>query len=91
MSDLVIVTSDSPANDADGSQSATASCSSAGADHRAVSGGVEVRGSTDGVTVTESRPTGIAGEVPGGWQVAAEGPSNSDWSVRAYAVCALVN
>ena len=50
-----------------------------------------MRGSTDGVTVTESRPTGIAGEVPGGWQVAAEGPENSDWSVRAYAVCALVN
>lgn len=48
-------------------------------------------GSADGVTVTETRPTGIAGEVPGGWQVAADGPAGDGWSVRAYAVCALVN
>ena len=48
-------------------------------------------GSTAGVSVTESRPSGIAGEVPGGWEVAASGPEGSSWSVRAYAVCALVN
>ena len=89
MSDLVIVTSDSSGTGAN--KTATASCSTAGEDHRAVSGGVEVRGSVTGVTVTETRPTGIAGEVPGGWQVAASGPEGSGWSVRAYAVCALVN
>ena len=49
-------------------------------------------GDADGVTVTETRPSGVAGEVPGGWQVSADGPTGSgSWGVRAYAVCALVN
>ena len=92
MSDLVIVTSDSAENSTDGSKSATASCMDAGEDHHAISGGVAVLGSATGVSITETRPTGIAGEVPGGWQVTATGPTGSDnWGVRAYAVCALVN
>jgi hypothetical protein len=89
VSDIVIVTSDSTG--AGASKSATANCSDAGEDHHAISGGVEVVGSATGVSITESRPTGIAGEVPGGWQVAADGPAGSGWSVRAYAVCALVS
>lgn len=92
MSDLTIVISSSVENNTAGSKTATASCSDAGEDHHAISGGVVVLGDSSGVSVTETRPTGIAGEVPGGWQVAADGPTGDGvWGVRAYAVCALVN
>ena len=92
MSDLVIVTADSSQNSTQGSKSATANCTTAGENHKAIAGGVEILGTTNDVVVTETRPSGVAGEVPSGWQVSAEGPTaRGNWGVRAYAVCALVN
>ena len=89
---MQIVTAETAQNNTAGSKSATASCATAGEDHLAVGGGVEILGTTTDVVVTETRPTGIAGEVPGGWQVSAEGPTErGNWGVRAYAVCAVAN
>jgi hypothetical protein len=44
--------------------------------------------------MVESRPSGVEGEVPGAWRVTAQrimGDATALWSVRAYAICAIVN
>jgi hypothetical protein len=75
------------------SQHATANCSEAGERFRAIGGGALLLGSYDGVGIVESRPSGVEGEVPGSWRVTAQrmaGDETALWSVRAYAVCAIV-
>jgi hypothetical protein len=59
----------------------------------AISGGASVFGQTGGVVaIVETRPTGLAGEVPAGWTARAVevGPNDGAWTLTVYAVCANV-
>jgi hypothetical protein len=70
-----------------------AECTAANEELSAVSGGAELSGGSDGVVITETRPTGLAGETPAGWTASAVGtsPIDSDWTLTVYAVCAKVS
>jgi hypothetical protein len=85
---------DSDSGDKTGLKAAVVLCEKGGEDLFAIGGGYKLEGSTDNVSVTVSRPDGLAGEVPAGWRVEAveTGPGQTgNWSITAYAVCANVN
>ena len=76
-------------------KSADAVCDFAGPDMSAaaISGGASVFGQTGGVVaIVETRPTGLAGEVPAGWTARAieVGANDGAWTLTVYAVCANV-
>ena len=76
-----------------GSMTVTAECAKAGEELTAISGGAAVSDSSDGsVSIVETRPTGIKGEVPSAWMAKAEevGESSESWTLTVYAVCARV-
>ena len=85
----------SPSNSSDktGNDAVIAECSEAGEELSAISGGATLSGSTRGVAIVETRPTGLEGEVPAGWTASAvEINSNSGfWTLTVYVVCAKVN
>lgn len=68
-----------------------ARCETAGEDLFAIAGGYRIQGDTDGVVVVMNRPDGLAGEVPAGWRVAADGTGTGNWTLEVYSVCAIVN
>ena len=92
VSDLQILTEESASNSSD--KTVTALCADAGEDLSAVSGGAmlsdPVRGSA---AIVETRPFGLAGEVPTGWVASAAeiNPYSGVWTLTVYAVCANVN
>ena len=92
---MQIVTNAGRPNNASNSENkvVTVLCEWGGEDLFAIGGGYILGGSTANVSVTVSRPDGLAGEVPAGWRVEAvetgSGQSGS-WSITAYAACANV-
>ena len=75
---------------AGGAKTVTAECAKAGEELTAISGGAAVSGGS--VSIVESRPTGIRGEVPSAWMAKAEevGDNSEGWTLTVYAVCARV-
>ena len=67
-------------------------CATIGEDLSAIAGGAVLTGATANVALTETRPTGLAGEVPGGWSASAQSVAGSSgsWGVTVYVVCAKV-
>ena len=70
-----------------------AECAVADEELLAISGGAKLSGGSDGVVITETRPTGLAEETPAGWTASAVETSlnTSDWTLTVYAVCAKVS
>jgi hypothetical protein len=52
-----------------------------------------ISGVADGVALVETRPVGLEGEIPSGWQAKAVeiNEQSGDWTLTVYAVCASVN
>ena len=75
---------------ANGAKTVTAECARAGEELTAISGGAAV--SSDSVSIIESRPSGIKGEVPSAWMAKAveAGDSSESWMLTVYAICARV-
>ncbi len=96
MSGLQIVTKDSDLDSEN--KSVTVLCDESGSsDLTAVAGGGLVTlangAVASGVAIAGSRPTGLAGETPGGWVANATevGDNAASWKLTAYAVCAIVH
>ena len=91
MSQLEIVTIDS-ASDSSSPKSMVAQCATIGEDLSAIAGGAILTGATANVALTETRPFGLAGEVPGGWSASAQSVAGSsgNWGLTVYVVCAKV-
>ena len=68
-------------------------CETAGEELSAIAGGAQLTGTAANIAIVETRPDGLAGEVPGGWRATAEavGTSSGSWGLTVYAVCANVN
>jgi hypothetical protein len=75
----------------------TVLCEESGEELTAIAGGglvTTANGSVaSGVAIAGSRPTGLAGETPGGWIATATeiGDNASNWKLTVYAVCAIVH
>jgi hypothetical protein len=96
VSSLQIVTKDSDLDSEN--KSVTVLCDESGSsDLTAIAGGglVTLANGTvaSGVAIAGSRPTGLAGETPGGWVANATevGDNAASWKLTAYAVCAIVH
>ncbi len=66
----------------------------AGEEFSAIAGGADLSSSAGGkVAIVETRPTGLAGEVPTGWIASAVevNPTDASWTLTVYALCARVN
>jgi hypothetical protein len=78
-------------------KSVTVLCDESGAELTAIAGGGLVTAANGavatGVAIGGSRPTGLAGEIPGGWVASATevGDNASSWKLTVYAVCAVVH
>lgn len=78
-------------------KSVTVLCEESGEELTAIAGGGLVTlangAVASGVTIAGSRPTGLAGEIPGGWVANATeiGNNTSSWKLTVYAVCAIVH
>ena len=78
-------------------KSITVLCEESGEELTAIAGGALVTGAdgsiASGVAIGGSRPTGLSGEVPGGWIASATevGDNAADWKLTVYAVCAVVH
>jgi hypothetical protein len=69
-------------------------CRSNNEDLTAIAGGALLAGSHNGdVAIVETRPIGVAGTVPSGWQASAREvtTTSANWTLTVYAVCASVN
>ncbi|MCY4575619.1 MAG: hypothetical protein OXC55_03295 [Chloroflexi bacterium] len=77
-------------SDADKTESVL--CSTVGSGFSAISGGAVVDSSDDGVAIVESRPVGVVGGVPTGWEASATEMNDvtGNWTLTVYAVCAKV-
>lgn len=91
VSNLLIVSAISRSDSVD--KSGVALCSAAGNNLYAIGGGAMISGVADGVGLVETRPVGLEGEIPSGWQAKAVevNEQSGDWTLTVYAVCASVN
>lgn len=93
---LRIVTAVFAVDDVDnpGTKSGSVECATAGEGLSAVSGGAALSGAHGGnVAIVMTRPIGVTGQVPAGWEAGAiEVNSTAEhWTLTVYAVCANVN
>jgi hypothetical protein len=95
VSGLQIVTNDSELDSEN--KSVTVLCEESGEELTAIAGGALVTNASGsiatGVAIGGSRPTGLAGETPGGWVANATevGNNAASWKLTVYAVCAVVH
>ncbi len=95
MSGLQIVTKDSELDSEN--KSVTVLCEESGSELTAIAGGGLVTlangAVASSIAIAGSRPTGLAGEIPGGWVANATeiGDVASSWKLTVYAVCAIVH
>ena len=90
---MVIKTAVSESN-SDNKMGVIIQCETENDDLSAIAGGAMVSDTSGNVVIVDTRPDGVAGEVPKGWRasaVEAGGGVSGNWTLTVYAVCASVN